>query len=138
MGMEHDRRVGTRVVWGLDLSRDTPAPRRILWGLFLMGLGGVLLLAQLDIVKTPSLWQLWPAVFWVIGLSSLLNRKPGGAATMALIGFAFFAAQFGWLGLSYRTFWPLLVVAFGAGTVVAALSGEDDRCAKPEVDRGDR
>ena len=63
--------------------------------------GGVaFLLAQFGVLALPSLWRLWPATFWVMGMGSLLERKPGGAATFGLMGLAFFAAQFGWFGLS--------------------------------------
>jgi hypothetical protein len=90
-----------------------------------MAIGVAFLLAQLGVLALPSLWQLWPTALWVIAVGQLLERKPGGAAMFGLMGFAFFAAQFGWFGLSYRTFWPLLVVAAGVGMVIGALSGED-------------
>ena len=120
------------MVWGLhfSLSRESPAPKRIVWGLFLMGLGTVLLLMQLGIVQIPGLWRFWPAVFGVTALSQLMERKPGAAMMSFLMGVAFFAAQFGWLGLSYRSFWPLLVVAVGVGIVLATISGEDRHGAR--------
>jgi len=118
---------GTGRVWGVhvDLSQESPAPKRILWGLFLMGLGAVLLLMQLGVVRIPGLWRFWPVVFGVTAVGQLTERKPGAAATSVLVGVAFFAAQFGWLGLSYRSFWPLLVIAVGVGMAMAAISGED-------------
>jgi hypothetical protein len=116
---------GTGLIWGIHLSRESPAPRRILWGVFLMSLGTVLLLMQLGVLRIPGLWRFWPVVFGFTAVSQLMERKPGAAATSVLVGVAFFAAQFGWLGLSYRSFWPLLVVAVGVGIVMAAISGED-------------
>jgi len=121
---------GTGLIWGIHLSRESPAPRRIVWGLFLMGLGAVLLLVQLRILQIPSLWRFWPIVFGVSAVSQLMERKPGAAVMSALMGVAFFAANFGWLGLSYRSFWPLLVVAVGVGIVLAAISGEDRHGAR--------
>jgi apolipoprotein N-acyltransferase len=121
---------GTGLIWGIHLSRESPARRRIVWGLFLMGLGTVLLLMQLGVLQIPGLWRFWPAVFGVAAVSQLMERKPGSAAMSVLMGVAFFAAQFGWLGLSYRSFWPLLVVAVGVGIVLAAISGEDRHGAR--------
>ena len=135
MEIEHKGK-HAHVVWGVDFSRNSPALRRILWGLFLMGLGAVLLLAQLGVLQVRSLWQLWPTVLGVWAVSSLMERKPGSAASLGLMCLAFFAAQFGWFGLTYRTFWPILVVAVGLGIAIGALSGED-RC-EPEVENGTR
>jgi hypothetical protein len=114
-------------------SRETPATRRFLWGVFLMVIGGALLLGQAGILDVPSIWRLWPVVFLVIATASLLEGKPGGAVMMGMIGLSFFAAEFRWMGLSYRSFWPLLVVAVGLGMVVGAISGEDAGCARPEA-----
>ena len=118
----------TGLIWGLHFSfdRESPAPKRILWGLFLMGLGAVLLLMQLGVLRIPGLWRFWPVVFGVTAVGQLTERKPGAAAMSVLMGVAFFAAQFGWLGLSYRSFWPLLVIAVGVGIAMAAISGEDN------------
>ena len=69
-------------------------------------------------------------ITWVAAVSQLMERKPGSAAMSVLMGVAFFAAQFHWLGLSYRSFWPLLVVAVGVGIVLAAISGEDRHGAR--------
>lgn len=134
MDVERSGLRGSRLVWGIHLSRDSPASRKILWGLFLMALGSALLLGQLGVFAIPSLWKFWPIVLLVMAVGSLLERKPGNAASMALMGLAFFAAQFRWLGLSYRTFWPLLVVAVGVGIVVAVLSGEDEGARKEASD----
>ena len=121
---------GDGMVWKMQMgvsreSEQTPALKRVVWGLFLIGLGTVLLLMQLGIVQIPGLWRFWPVVFGVTAVGQLTERKPGGAAMSVLMGLAFFAAQFGWLGLSYRSFWPLLVVAVGVGIALAAISGED-------------
>ena len=126
MQMERTGPGGSKLVWGIHLSRESPATKRIVWGLFLIGLGAVLLLMQLGILQIPGLWRFWPVVFGVTAVSQLTERKPGAAAMSVLMGVAFFAAQFGWLGLSYRSFWPLLVVAVGVGIALAAISGEEN------------
>jgi hypothetical protein len=116
---------GPGLIWGIHLSQESAAPKRIVWGVFLVGLGTVLLLMQLGVLRIPGLWRFWPLVFGVSAVSQLTERKPGAAVMSVIMGLAFFAAQFGWLGLSYHTFWPLLVVAVGVGIVMAAISGED-------------
>jgi hypothetical protein len=129
MDDERGRGGKVRMVFGVEPSPDSPASRKILWGLFLMVLGGALLLGQLGLVAMPSLWKLWPTVLLVMAAGCLLERRAGTATYLAFVGLSFFAAQFHWFGLSYRTFWPLLVVAVGVWIVASVLSGED-ACAQ--------
>jgi hypothetical protein len=105
---------------------ETTRPRRqILWGVFLMALGGLFLLDRTGAVEMPSIWRFWPLVLLVAGASRLFARRPGSAATFLLMGVAFLAAEFRWMGLSYSTFWPLLLVAVGVGIVIKAISAEE-------------
>ncbi len=106
--------------------------KKALWGIFLMAVGGVFLLQQLGYVEIPSLWKLWPTVLLIVGVSSLLEGKPGNAAMTSLMGLAFFAAEFGWWGLTWATFWPLLIVAVGVGILIGAISREGECCRQEE------
>ena len=112
---------------------ESKRSRGILWGLFLMAFGGVFLLDRFGILALPSIWNLWPSVLVVIGVSHLFDRRPGSAAMLVLMGLAFFAAELHWMGLAYHSFWPLLLVAVGVGIVIRALSGEDACCEKREA-----
>jgi len=107
--------------------------RRIAWGLVLIAVGGAFLLDQAGIVELPALGQLWPAILIVLGGIRVLDGRPGSGAMLGLMGLAFFAAEFRWMGLRYHNFWPLLLIAVGAGMVIRVLSGEDARDARTEV-----
>lgn len=112
--------------------------RGLLWGLFLIALGGVFLCDKFGIVEVGSLWHFWPAFLVILGVSHLFEGKPGSAATFTLLGLSFFAAEFRWWGLAYHNFWPLLVIAIGVGIVIGALSGEDERRKDREEASHDR
>lgn len=101
-----------------------------------MALGGVFLLDRTGLVELPVIWRLWPTVLLVIGSCRLFERRPGTGAMLALMGLAFFAAEFNWLSVSYSNFWPLLLVAVGVGIVIRSISGEDERrtCGKARND----
>ena len=133
MDAEREKGNGGQLVWGVHVSKHGPSKEKVLWGVFLMSVGVVLLLAQAGVIVTPSLWKLWPTVLLVMAVGSLLGRKPGEAATFATIGVAAFAAQFRWWGLTWRTAWPLLVIAIGLGVVIGAISGEDARPERKEA-----
>jgi hypothetical protein len=109
---------------------DVKRNKTILWGVFLIALGSVFLLDRFGIVDVSGIGQLWPLVFVVIAISHLFERRPGSAVMFLLMSAAFLAVQFDWMGITYRNFWPLLLVAVGAGMVVKAISGEESRKPK--------
>jgi hypothetical protein len=117
----------------MELEERFRRNRQILWGLFLVAVGVAFLLDRAGLVDLPGLRHFWPMVFVVLAASRALARRPGAAAMFALMALAFFAAEFRWFGLGYHTFWPLLLVAVGAGIVIRVLSGEDARCARGEA-----
>jgi hypothetical protein len=104
--------------------------KKALWGIFLMALGGAFLAARLGYYDLPSIWKLWPTALLVAGAGSFLERRPGSGTMLTLMALAFFAAEFRFMGLSWPTFWPLLLIAVGAGIVVGVFSREDERCGE--------
>jgi hypothetical protein len=100
---------------------------KILWGVFLMALGGAFLAARLGVFDLPSIWKLWPTALLVAGAGSFWERRPGSGTMLTLMALAFFAAEFGWMGLTWATFWPLLLIAVGAGIVVGIFDREEPR-----------
>jgi hypothetical protein len=68
----------------------------------------------------------------VMSVSRLWAGQPGSGAMLALMGLAFFAAEFNWMGISYHNFWPLLLVAVGIGIVIKVFSHEEERCERKE------
>ncbi len=100
---------------------------RLVWGLFLIALGALLLLDRFGPWSLPGLGQLWPVLFFAFALARLLDGRPGGALTLAGLGTWFLAVEFHWYGLTWGNSWPLSLVAVGLGIVVRALTGEDRR-----------
>lgn len=45
----------------------------IFWGIVLMALGGILLLANFDVISYDVIWNFWPLVVIVIGVKVLLD-----------------------------------------------------------------
>ncbi len=97
--------------------------RKVIWGLFLVGLGVLFLLERFGAIGSIGAW--WPLIFVVLGLTHLVERRIGGALVMFLLGAWFFAVTQGWNGMTYGNSWPLVLVAVGAGIVVKALTGEE-------------
>jgi len=101
--------------------------RSMIWGVFLIALGTLLLLERFGGLHLPE-GTLWPSILFVIAITHLIERRFGGALMFVLLGFVFLACTLGWHGMSYQKSWPLLVVVAGVGMVVRALTGEASRC----------
>lgn len=100
-----------------------------LWGVVLVLMGVFFLLVQQDVLPEHLLydwWRWWPAILIAFGVGKLIRRGSaddvGSGVTMVLMGFWFFANQFEWYGLHWRTSWPLALVAVGLGMVAKAVA----------------
>ena len=100
---------------------------RIIWGLFLVALGALLLVQRFGPWEIPGLGQLWPVVVIAFALVRLFEGRPGGALALGGLGVWFLAVEFHWYGLDWENSWPLALVAIGLGIVVRTLTGEDRR-----------
>ena len=108
----------------MERDERNRATKKLVWGIFLIVLGGAFLFDRLHLVDLPSLGSLWPAVFLVIAVSHIAEGRLGSALTFLLLGAWFFACEFGWYGLDYGNSWPLVLIAVGAGIVVRAIGGD--------------
>jgi hypothetical protein len=105
---------------------------RILWGLVLLALGGILLADQLGAIAagaTIATW--WPAVIVVAGLLRLLDRPPdvSGAGLLVLIGAVLLVWRLGWFDLAVVL--PVALIVGGLWVLVrrprssaAAVAGD--------------
>ena len=99
--------------------------KKLVWGSFLIVLGGLFLLERLGPWSLVGIGEWWPLILIVIGIIRIVERRVGSALTMILLGAWFLAVTSGWLGLTYGNSWSLVLVAVGVGIVVKALTGEE-------------
>lgn len=131
--------------------------RQLMWGLVLMGMGTLFLLDRMGRLELGDYWQLWPVIFFIIGLSHLLFPSRGQVVRLALgdvrrrrrylegrhdridgviwilIGVWFFANQYGWWGFHYANSWPVMILLIGVQTVLRAVADSRDRGKVEEV-----
>lgn len=100
------------------------APRLVL-GATLMALGALLTLDRLRFVTLRPIWRLWPLTLVGLGLSKFLQpqdaRPSQGGLWLIIVGAWLLINNFGVLGLSFGTSWPLLLIGFGAALVLQAV-----------------
>src|SRR5262245_39858067 len=92
------------------------------WGLFMIGIGVVILLVQQDLLPELLARAWWPYVIVLAGLIGLATaRDPkaiGSGVTTMGIGVWLLATVNHWYGLRWSNSWPLALVAAGLGTLV--------------------
>lgn len=95
----------------------------LIGGVLLIVLGGLLLLAQLHFLEFDDIVRrYWPMILVMIGFPMLFNRrKLWSGLWLITLGFWLQISHLRLFGLSYRTSWPLLLIALGAGITVRAL-----------------
>lgn len=95
----------------------------LVWGVFLVGAGILLLSDRFGGLHLNAPWKLWPMLVIALAAGELADGRVGAFAGLLVAGLALLTASFGWFGLSFGNLWPSLLVALGLGLVVGALEG---------------
>ena len=103
----------------------------IVWGIFLIVVGALLLLERFSHVHIPT-GSLWPLILFFIGVAELAAFRYGAATLFMFIALVFLACTLHLFGMSYEKSWPLLLVIAGSGMVVRALTGAGSRRRRVE------
>ncbi|EHQ26051.1 LiaF transmembrane domain-containing protein [Mucilaginibacter paludis] len=112
-------------------SKPSRQNNRTFAGLFLVGLGGIYLLRQLDFIFFPTWLFSWPMILILIGLISGIkhNFRHPGAYVMMFIGSVFLLGHI--INISIYFLWPLVLIAIG----IRLLVGKDDRWCRDRWER---
>lgn len=87
-------------------------------GLVLVAVGSIFLLDHLGIVRVDSLWKFWPLILVVIGLQKISNpcERVLGIGFI-LVGSLLQVHELGYLGLSWGTIWPFILILAGVSLI---------------------
>lgn len=112
-----------------DLSaQHRPRRSRLVMGIFLLVLGGLLLAVNLGYGLPPGWWQYLPWALVAIGVVGLIvptrHMDRVGGIWMVATGLYFLTGIHNWWGLSWSGAWPIFVIAAGLGFI---LHRHDDR-----------
>lgn len=131
-----DRATGSRSV-----------PGQIIIGVFVIGLGLMFLLDNLNIIDFHQVSQYWPALVILFGAAKLIDadtpheRMVFGIIT--LVGVALLLNRMGLDFIRVRNIWPLVLIAVGAAVVYKAVTGrqviavEYDKQVEKDVEKND-
>ncbi|MEO7793300.1 MAG: DUF5668 domain-containing protein [Thermoanaerobaculia bacterium] len=104
---------------------------RLIWGLFLIAIGGLLLAVNLGLDVPHGVWNYWPFLLIAMGSVKLLvvrdGDRDGGGVWLILSGL------YGWIsiwhvwGLNWGTAWPIFVIAGGLSVLFRPKSFDRGR-----------
>lgn len=109
-------------------TRDnTRAASQVVIGLLVVAFGVLFLLDNLNVIYLRHVIFFWPLAFVASGLVALFSDGPrsGRITGMVLIaiGLAMTMNRLGYVFISWRTFWPLVMIALGGLILYRTLGG---------------
>jgi len=105
--------------------RERGTAGRLVIGVFLLGLGGLLLADNLGYNIPGRVWDYWP--FLLIGLGAVKMLWPGdgdereGGYWILVAGLYCWISSWGLYGLHWGSAWPIFLLAAGLGMVVKGM-----------------
>jgi Domain of unknown function (DUF5668) len=125
-----------------DIIRTTPASEgparisavRLVFGIVLVAIGVLAFADSIDLLSPRELHRYWPVFLLVIGIGmeadTFRTRQEEHGYIPLALGLWFLAASTDFLGLTYRTAFPIGVAVTGLGMIVHALLGVDGKKEK--------
>src|SRR5215510_3727316 len=100
--------------------------RGILPALFVIGIGVLLLLRNMDIAIFQDIWRFWPVLLIAAGLVRLVDSHHSGSQAcggiLIGVGGLLLANTLGYLHLSWHDFWPIALIVAGILMLFQRLS----------------
>jgi hypothetical protein len=99
-------------------------------GLGVIAVGVLFLLRNVGVLYFDDIWQYWPVILIVVGISKLANTHSASQVTSGLIiggiGTVFLLRNLGYIyGNIWQYIWPGVLIAVGLSILVKHLEGRD-------------
>ena len=113
----------------------------MVFGALIVGIGLMMLLANIGIVVIRDLWSCWPLALVALGIvKGLRSTRTSGQVTASLIcaaGALLMLRNLNLIAFDYRLDWPVLIIGFGVAKLAAVLDrpGSLVLCAGSESSR---
>jgi predicted membrane protein len=109
--------------------------RQVVLGVLVIAMGMLFLLDNLAIWDFHRAIQFWPMVFIVVGVVKLFDTSSSDGyflgAVFILVGVLMTLNRLGYIYFSWRTVWPVLLIALGGSVLYKAISGQRLIGSKP-------
>ena len=117
--------------WGHGSTYGGPnATGGLIIGVCVIAVGVLFLLRNVGVLYFDDIWQYWPVILIVIGISKLANIHSASQVTSGLIlggiGTVFLLRNLGYIyGNIWEYIWPGILIAVGLSILVKHLEGRD-------------
>jgi len=102
-------------------------PSQVILGAFVIGMGVLFLLDNMNLFDYHRIISFWPAVFILMGVVKLLDTtSPKGTVSGVVligVGVVMILNRLGYLNVDWRSAWPLILIGFGVLVIARALAG---------------
>lgn len=106
-------------------SRSVPS--QVILGAFVIGMGLLFLLDNMNLFDYHRVISFWPAVFILMGVVKLLDTtSPKGTISGVVligVGVVMILNRLGFLNVDWGSAWPLILIGFGVLVIARALAG---------------
>lgn len=111
---------------GKDWPRATAGPQLV--GILLIAVGGLFILSNLEIIHVEDIWEFWPVILIVMGLSHLSQWRgrtfPVAGVLLTGVGAAFLLRNLGIIQVNiWRYIWPGLMITWGVALLFRHATG---------------
>ncbi|MGH9583170.1 MAG: LiaI-LiaF-like domain-containing protein, partial [Bryobacteraceae bacterium] len=119
----------------LNLAQFLPAARpKLFFAVFLVCAGAVLFLDNIGLLAVHDVWAYWPLIFVAMGISRAANISCGlsrfWGGLLVLGGIGLVLNNLGLLYIRGDLFWPLLLIVFGAMTLLKTVDQHRQQTAR--------
>ncbi len=126
----------------MDEAPRFPLTEKIVAGVFLILLGALFILDNLRIVDAGSLWDYWPLLLIVPGVTRLLGpSRPGQrmwGAILLLVGGLLLLRNLDIVWIPFHRVWPFLLVLFGGYLILQTMTRRAGLAAPSSPEPGGR
>lgn len=89
-----------------------------------IGIGLLLLLDNLGVIRAHDFWRFWPVALIALGLAHMTDARPAAivwGAFIAIAGVLILADTFGYMAINFNLLWPVAVIFCGLNMLWRAI-----------------
>ncbi|HYD82111.1 MAG TPA: hypothetical protein VEC06_20085 [Paucimonas sp.] len=105
------------------MIRNSEYRKHLYWGGMLVLTGGLFLLARIGLFEEREVWRFWPILVAWGGLIDIVGARGAREAAMGVfhivIAFWLYACIEHLWGWTFKTTWPIILIAYGVAAVVS-------------------